>query len=54
MAPALFNGVYQQMTSTGLERNTLVEIDYKGNAGPDLSVSRSAEPGAEFYKGHAV
>ncbi len=65
MDPALFNDVYQQMTSMGFLRNTLVEIDHKGNAVPDLAESWEAEPdagvwvfnlrkGAEFHNGKTV
>ncbi len=49
MDPALFNDVYQQMTSMGFLRNPLVEIDNKGNAIPDLAESFEAEPGAETW-----
>jgi len=37
MDPAKFNDVFQQMTSMGFVRNPLVEIDYKGDAIPDLA-----------------
>jgi len=49
MDPALFNDVYQQMTSMGFLRNPLVEIDNKGNAIPDLAESFEAEPGAKVW-----
>ena len=49
MDPALFNDVYQQMTSMGFLRNPLVEIDNKGSAIPDLAESFEAEPGAKVW-----
>jgi len=49
MDPALFNDVYQQMTSMGFLRNPLVEIDHKGNAVPDLARHFEAEPGAKTW-----
>ena len=49
MDPALFNDIYQQMTSMGFLRNPLVEIDNKGNAVPDLAESFEAEPGAKKW-----
>jgi len=49
MDPALFNDVYQQMTSMGFLRNPLVEINNKGNAIPDLAESFEAEPGAKVW-----
>lgn len=63
--PSTFDDVFVQMTSLGFLRNPLVEIDYKGNAIPELAQSWEAIPnaarwvinlrqGVEFHNGKTM
>ncbi len=47
--PATFNDVMMEMTSMGLLRNCLVEIDYKGNVIPELAKSWELTPDAKHW-----
>lgn len=63
--PATFDDVFVQSTTLGFLRNPLVEIDYRGNAVPELAESWEAVPnaarwiinlrrGVEFHNGKTM
>lgn len=47
--PAVFSGVFDQMTTMGLFRNPFLELDRNGELQPELVTEWSPEPGAKAW-----